>query len=101
VNVWWLIAGLGACTYALRIAGPMVLKRVAVPETAGKILNNIAPPVLSALVAAGMFSTEQDLVLDERAFGFVAAGLAVVAKLPPLVVIVVAAGATAAARAIL
>ena len=99
MNVWWLIVILGAWTYALRLTGPLLLKRVTVPEDASKILNNIAPAVLSALVVAGMFTTERELVLDERAFGFVAAGVAVIVKLPPLAVIVVAAAATAAARA--
>jgi branched-subunit amino acid transport protein len=101
MNVWILILGLGAFTYSLRVTGPLLLSRVKIPTAADKVLNNITPAVLSALVVAGMFTTERDLVLDERALGFVAAGIAVIAKLPPLVVIVVAAAATAAARAVL
>jgi branched-subunit amino acid transport protein len=101
MTAWWLIVSLAVWTYALRIAGPMMLRRVEVPETASRILNNIAPAVLSALVVTGMFTSGRSLVVDERALGFVAAGAAVVAKLPPLAVIVVAAGTTAAARALL
>ena len=101
MSIWWLIVALGAFSYALRVAGPLLLQRVTLSDPASKILNNITPAVLSALVVAGMFSTEQELVVDERAFGFAAAVIAVVAKVPPLGVIVVAAGATAAARAFL
>ena len=101
MTVWWLIAALAIWSYLLRAGAPLLLSRVTLPDRATRVLNNITPAVLSALVVAGMFSSDQDLVLDERAFGFVAAGAAVVAKLPPLAVIVVAAGATAAARAFL
>ena len=101
MSVWWLIVALGGFTYALRVAGPLLLQRITISEPASKVLNNITPAVLSALVVAGMFSTGQELVLDERAFGFAAAVGAVLAKVPPLGVIVVAAGATAAARAFL
>lgn len=69
-------------------------------DEVGRVLNNITPAVLSALVVAGMFSSGQNLVLDARALGFGAAAVAVVAKAPPLVVIIAAAGTTAAARAI-
>jgi branched-subunit amino acid transport protein len=100
MNVWSVIVGLAVWTYALRLAGPLLLSRLRVPDAAAKVLNNIAPAVLSALVVAGMFSSERELVVDERAFGFAGAAIAVIAKLPPLVVIVTAAGATAAARAL-
>lgn len=100
MSIWWLILVLAGWTYALRVAGPLLLARVRVPDVAERVLNNITPAVLSALVVAGMFSSARTLVVDERAFGFLAAGAAVIAKLPPLVVIVVAAAATAAVRAL-
>jgi branched-subunit amino acid transport protein len=100
MNIWVLILTLAAWTYVLRLAGPFLLKRTTVPEGATRVLNNIAPGVLSALIVTGMFASGRSLVLDERAIGFVAAALAVMAKLPPLVVIVAVAAATAAARAL-
>lgn len=100
MNIWWLIVSLALWSYALRVAGPLLLARVRVPDVAERVLNNITPAVLSALVVAGMFSSGQTLVVDERAVGFVAAVAAVIAKLPPLVVIVAAAGATAVLRAL-
>ena len=99
MNIWWLIICLAAWSYALRVAGPLVLARTRIPDTAERVLNNITPAVLAALVVAGMFTSERSLVVDERAVGFAAALIAVIAKAPPLVVIVVAAGVTAAARA--
>jgi branched-subunit amino acid transport protein len=99
MSIWVLILSLAAWTYVLRLAGPFLLKRASIPDGVTKVLNNIAPAVLSALIVTGMFATGRSLVLDERAFGFGAAALAVFAKLPPLVVIVAAAAATAAARA--
>jgi branched-subunit amino acid transport protein len=101
VNIWWLILGLAGWSYALRLAGPLLLTRVAVPDSASRVLNNITPAVLSALIVAGMFSSGRSLVLDERAFGFAAAAVGALLKAPPLVVIVLAAGATAAARALI
>jgi len=100
VSVWSLILVLAAWTNALRLGGAFLLKRATVPPTAEKVLNNITPAVLGALVVAGMFTSGRDLVLDERFFGFVAAGAALIGKVPPLAVIVVAAGATALARAL-
>ena len=101
MTIWWLILALAAWSYALRASGPLLLSRISVPDVADRVLKNITPAVLSALVVAGMFSSERNLVLDERTFGFVGAGAAVLMKLPPLLVIVAAAGATAAARAVL
>jgi branched-subunit amino acid transport protein len=101
MNVWGLIVGLAVWSYALRISGPLLLTRTGIPETASRVLNNITPAVLSALIFAGMFSSGRMLVLDERAFGFFAAVGAASAKLPPLAVIVAAAAATAVARALM
>ncbi len=101
MSTWWLILALAVWTYGLRIAGPLFLRRVDISNTAAKVLNNITPAVLSALVVTGMFSSGKAVVVDERALGFAAAVLALIAELPPLVVIAVAAGATAAARALL
>ena len=100
MTVWWVVLALAALTYVFRASGPLLLRRVAVPEPASRVLNNITPAVLSALVVAGMFSSGRELLLDERAFGFAAAGVAVMVRLPPLAVIIAAAGATAAARAV-
>jgi hypothetical protein len=65
------------------------------------VIGLLAPALLAALVAISTFGGERAIVLDERALGVAAAGVAVGLKAPPLVVVIVAAIVTALARALL
>ena len=55
---------------------------------------------MAALIVTGTFAAGQELVVDERAGGMVAAVFAVLARLPMLAVLVAAAGTTALLRAL-
>ena len=61
-------------------------------------LAGLAPSLLTALVATATLAKGQALGLDARAVGVAVAGLALVFRAPTLVVVVLAAAATAAGR---
>jgi hypothetical protein len=62
------------------------------------VIGLLGPTLLAALVATQVFAGDRELVVDARVVGIAAAGLAILARLPILVVVVAAATATALAR---
>ena len=60
----------------------------------------LAPALLAALVAVNTFGGDQELVLDARVPGVLAAAVAIKLKAPVLIVVVVAAVVTAGIRAV-
>ena len=98
---WWTVALVGAATVAIKGAGPILLGGRPLPPRLARVIALLAPALLTALVAINTFGAERALVLDERALGVAAAGVAVGFKAPALVVVAVAATVTALARALL
>jgi branched-subunit amino acid transport protein len=99
-SAWLVVVLIGAGTIAIKAAGPVVLGGRPLPERFTGVVQLLAPAVLGALVAVQTFGEGQSLVIDERLIGVAAAGIALWRKAPLLVVVVVAASATALARAI-
>ena len=97
---WWTIAALSAGSYALKALGPLVLRERAAAPGLSRLAGLMTPALLAALVAVQTFGAERALVLDARAAGLVAAGVAVWRRLPFVVVVVLAAAVTAVVRAI-
>ena len=100
-EAWWTVVLVGVATIAIKGAGPVLLGGKPLPSRLGRVIGLLAPALLAALVAISTFGGEGALVLDERALGVAAAGVAVGFKAPPLVVVIVAATVTALARALL
>jgi branched-subunit amino acid transport protein len=98
---WWVVVLVGVATIAIKGAGPLLLGGKPLPPRLGRVIGLLAPALLAALVAISTFGGERALVLDERALGVAAAGVAVGFTAPPLVVVIVAATVTAVARALL
>ena len=98
---WLVVALVGAGTIAIKAAGPILLGGRALPERLTGVVELLAPSVLAALVAVQTFGDCEALVLDERFIGVAAAAIALWRKAPLLVVVLVAAAATALARAFL
>jgi branched-subunit amino acid transport protein len=98
---WLVVALVGAGTIAIKAAGPILLGGRALPERLTGVVELLAPSVLAALVAVQTFGDGEALVLDERLIGVAAAAIALWRKAPLLVVVLVAAAATALARAFL
>jgi branched-subunit amino acid transport protein len=99
-EVWLVVLAVGAATVALKAAGPVLLGGRELPPPVVRVVVLLAPALLAALVAVGLFAGDRRLVLDERIAGLAAAALALAVRAPILVVVVAAAVATALARAL-
>ena len=98
--VWVCVLVVGLATVALKATGPVLASGRQLPAGAARVVDLLAPALLAALVASQAFASDQELVLDERAAGLLAAGVAIVLRAPLLVVALVAAATAAGLRAI-
>jgi hypothetical protein len=98
----WVVIGLLAVgTVVIKGAGPLVLGNRPLSQRAIGVVALIAPAVISALVIYETFADQPDgIVVDARVAGLLAAGLALLARLPMIAVIVIAAVVTAGVRAL-
>jgi branched-subunit amino acid transport protein len=99
-DVWLTIGGLFAATVAIKAAGPLIVGGRELPAGAYAVIGLLAPALLSALILTDTFARGQDLTVDARAAGLLCAGLAAALRAPLLVIVLVAAVAAAAVRAI-
>jgi branched-subunit amino acid transport protein len=99
-EVWIAVAAIGLATIALKAAGPVLAGGRALPGPLAAVVPLLAPALLAALVATQTFGDERSLVIDERAAGLAAAAVSVALRAPVLVTVGVAAGVTAALRAL-
>lgn len=95
---WIVTVGLGAATIAIKALGPVLLGGRELPSRLLSALRLLAPALLAALVVTQVFATGQDVTIDARAAGVVAAVVAILARAPTLVVIGSAAAVTALVR---
>ncbi len=95
----WLgiIAGCAGC-YAFKLAGLSVPRRVLERPRVQRVSALLPVVLLSALIAVQTLSFGPELVLDARVAGLAVAGVAVWRRLPFLVVVGLAAAATAVVR---
>jgi branched-subunit amino acid transport protein len=95
------IALLATGTAAIKATGPVVFGARRLPPRLVGFISLLAPALLAALVAVDTFAGRaHQLVLSARVVGLVAAGIALLLRLPIIAVVVVAAAATALARAL-
>jgi branched-subunit amino acid transport protein len=101
VAVWITIGGLCLGTAAIKAFGPLAFGGRTLPPALRRIIPLLAPALLAALVITETFSGDhRSLVLDARAGGVAVAAVAIVRRAPLPLVVLLAAGATAALRAI-
>ena len=100
-ETWAVVALVGAATVAIKGAGPVLLGGRPLPPRLVGIVGLLAPALLAALVATQVLGHGRSLAIDERLLGLAAAGFALWLKAPILVVVMMAAAATALARAFL
>ena len=93
--VWISVLCVGVLTVAIKAAGPVLAGDRELPVRTGRMVALVGPALLAALVATQAFSTDEELVLDERGAGLIAAAVAIALK-APLIVVVLAAAVTAA-----
>ena len=97
---WTAILLLAAFAYAFKAIGLVGLDAVTLPGWFTKVTALLAPALLAALVVVGTFGTDTHLTIDARAAGVAAGCLAVWAKAPFLVVVLLGAGTAALLRAV-
>ena len=98
--IWVCVLVVGLATVALKATGPVLAAGRELPAGAARVVDLLAPALLAALVATQAFSSDDELVLDERAAGLLAAGIAIALRAPLLVVVLSAAATAAGLRAI-
>jgi branched chain amino acid efflux pump len=97
---WAVVLIVGACTIAFRASGPVVLGGRELPPRLAGAFELLAPSLLAALVVTQAVGSKDGIVLDARLVGVAAGVVAILLRAPLIVVIVVAALATAIARAL-
>ncbi len=92
---WIVVGAVGAATVLFKAAGPVFLGRRGLPPRALGLVEVLAPAMLAALVVTQLVGGDRELVLDApRLLGVAVAAVALWLR-APLIVVIVAAGATA------
>jgi branched-subunit amino acid transport protein len=95
-----VILGLGAGTYALKAAGPLLLGGRRLPAGVERIAQRLPAALLASLVVVSTLADDRSVVVDARLAGVVAAGVALRLRAPFMVVVAVALAVTATLRAL-
>lgn len=95
-----VLIGLSAGTYALKAAGPLLLGGRRLPSRVDALARLLPAALLAALVVVNTVADDRALVVDARAVGVTAAGIALWRRAPFVVVVLVAVVATALTRAV-
>jgi branched-subunit amino acid transport protein len=98
--VWITLIALAIGTFLSKAAGTLVLGGRDLSPRALNVTALVAPAILAALVMFETFSADGGVAIDARAAGLGAALVALLAKAPMIVVILVAAAVTAGLRAL-
>ena len=99
-EAWLVILLLSAGTYALKAAGPLLLGGRRLPRPVEHLAARAPGALLAALVVVSTLGADRSLVVDARLAGVVAAGVALRARAPFVVVVTVAVAVTAGVRAL-
>jgi branched chain amino acid efflux pump len=98
-SAWIVVAVLFVGTATMRAAGPVAFGGRSVSGRGAAVVGLVAPAILGALVVYETVNAGgRGIELDARVLGLVAAGLALVLRLPLIAVVLVAALATALGR---
>ncbi|MEV5318501.1 AzlD domain-containing protein [Streptomyces sp. NPDC052687] len=100
MNTWIAIAVTAAGCYAVKLAGLLVPAGALERPLVRRLAALLPVALLAALTAQQTFAAGQTLVLDARAAGVAAAGVALVLRAPFLLVVTVAVAVTAGVRAL-
>ncbi|UQX03296.1 AzlD domain-containing protein [Streptomyces sp. RerS4] len=100
MNVWIAIGLTVVGCYAVKLAGLLVPAAALERPVVRRLAALLPVALLAALTAQQTFSTGSALVLDARAAGLAAAGVALLLRAPFLVVVAAAVVVTAGVRAL-
>jgi hypothetical protein len=96
--VWVTVGAVGLATVAIKAAGPVLRGGRPLPPRAAAVVRLLAPALLAALVVTQTVAAGERLVADARLVGLGVALAALLLRAPILLVIVLAAAATALVR---
>jgi len=99
-DVWLTVGVVGVATVAIKVLPAVLLGGREVPPVVTRVFEALAPALLAALVVTQTFGGDEELVLDPRAAGLGAAGVAIALRAPVVAAALVAAVAAAIVRAI-
>lgn len=97
---WAAVLAVGVGTALLKAVGPVGIAGRELSRRLSELLSLVGPAILAALVVSMTFAHDRALVVDARLAGVAAGAVAVVARAPLWVVVLVGALATAGARAL-
>jgi branched-subunit amino acid transport protein len=100
VTATLVLIGLGAGTYGLKAAAPLLLSGRALPPVVARLADLLPAALLAALALVSTVTRDGAALIDARLVGLAAAAVALVARAPFIVVVIVAAAATALSRAL-
>ncbi|MFK8025186.1 MAG: AzlD domain-containing protein [Ilumatobacter sp.] len=89
---------LGVGTFGLKSAGPLLLGDRQLPAALQRVVDLVPAALLAALAMSSTFGNGSSLTVDARAVGLAVAGIALWRRAPFVVVIMLAALATAVTR---
>jgi len=93
-----VLVGLGLATYGIKAAAPLALGGRPLPQRVERLAQLLPAALLAALVAVSTVGDDTALAVDARLVGLAAAAVALWRRAPFVVVVLVAAAATALAR---
>ncbi|MFJ4786830.1 AzlD domain-containing protein [Streptomyces sp. NPDC088794] len=100
MNTWIAIGATALGCYAVKLAGLLVPASALERPLVRRLAALLPVALLAALTAQQTFADGHALVLDARAAGVAAAGLALLLRAPFLLVVAVAVAVTAGVRAV-
>ncbi|MFP5333583.1 MAG: AzlD domain-containing protein [Acidimicrobiia bacterium] len=92
------LVALGFGTYVLKAAGPVLIGGRPLPAWMSRLADLAPAALLGALVATSTFIVDGGYTVDARAIGLAVAAVALRLRAPFVVMVVLAAAATALAR---
>lgn len=97
---WMLVLSLAGAAYLFKVTGLVIVGGRSLPAVVERCLTLVPAALISALIVKDTVSVGDELTLDARLPGVLAAVVAARLRAPLIVVIVLGAGVTALARAV-
>ena len=97
---WMLVLSLAGAAYLFKVTGLVIVGGHSLPAVVERCLTLVPAALISALIVKDTVSVGDELTLDARLPGVLAAVVAARLRAPLIVVIVLGAGVTALARAV-
>jgi branched-subunit amino acid transport protein len=98
MSTWIVVVAVGLATILLKAAGPVFVGGRPLPGHLRRVVDLLAPVMLTALVVTQTVGGDGELSLDARIPGVVVGGVAVWRQAPIVVAMAIAALVTAAVR---